>query len=138
MEKIRIKVLQWDGESLIISAINPDEQEDHEAGQSLAFQPYFYNETDLDEILKIIAKSCVSNVQANLKKNKFAKDIEWQKKISFCVGNTYEWNVNDLYQRDIEESESISSDDYSSLTVEEKLELAGITIEELKKALGID
>lgn len=144
MKKLKLKINDWNGTSLIVTAIGDTSEKDFDRYASHAYQPAFFDVQDVNTLIKQIAKSCVSSVESNEKLERFSKNKTLQEELSKIVGNVYEWEIGDLYSDEyIENNESNESDQtitrdiYSSLTVEEKLELAGISIEELKEALGL-
>lgn len=137
MESIKIKINSWDGQSLIITAMSGDSEKGFECYTPHAYQPSFFDLTDVDKIIRQIAKSSVSIVESNEKIERFSKNEELIDKLSEVVGKEYEWNIQELFADEFAGQPSPTADVYHTLSVEEKLRVAGIEIEDLKVALGI-
>jgi hypothetical protein len=137
MDTIKLKVNGWDGQSLIVTAICGDSEKGFECYTPHAYQPAYFDSTDVDGIVRQIAKSSVSIIESNQKIENFAKNENLVNEFSTIVGNEYEWNIQDLFADEFGGQPSPTSDIYHTLNVEEKLRLAGIEIEDLKVALGI-
>ena len=137
MESIKIKINGWDGRSLIITAMDGESEKGFECYTPHAYQPSFFDLDDTEQIIRQIAKSSVSIVESNEKIEKFSKNDELIDKISELVGKEYEWTIQELFADEFAGQHSPTADVYHTLTVEEKLRLAGIEIEDLKVALGI-
>jgi len=141
MKKIKIKINDWDGTSLTVTAIGDISEKDFDCYAPLAYQPAFFDVADVETLLRQIAKSSVSVVESNQKVERFSKSEILQQELSEIVGNVYEWDIADLYSSDIIESgvsqQTLAQDTYATLSVKEKLALAGISLEDLKEALGL-
>lgn len=137
MNSIKLKVNSWDGKSLVVTAICGDSEKGFECYVPHAYQPAYFNSTDLDTILRQIAKSSVSIVESEQKIENFAQNEDLINEFSEIVGNEYEWNIQELFADEFAGQASPTADVYHSLSVEEKLRVAGIEIEDLKVALGI-
>lgn len=141
MKKIKLKINDWDGASLIVTAIGDTSEKDFDHYPSLAYQPAFFDVADVETLLRQIAKSSVSVVESTEKIERFSKSETLQQELSEIVGNVYEWDIAELYSNDIVESsaseQTLTENTYATLSVEEKLALAGISLQDLKKALGL-
>lgn len=137
MDSIKLKVNGWDGKSLIVTAICGDSEKGFECQTPHAYQPAFFESDDINFILKQIAKSSVSIVESEQKIENFSQNDQLINDLSGLVGNEYEWNIQELFADEFGGQPSPTADIYHTLSVEEKLRLAGIEIEDLKVALGI-
>jgi hypothetical protein len=137
MESLKLKINSWDGRSIVVTAVCGDSEKGFECYTPHAYQPAYFDATDVDTILRQIAKSSVSIVESNQKLENFAKNEDLVNDFSAIVGNEYEWNIQELFADEFGGQPSPTADIYHSLSVEEKLRLAGIEIEELKVALGM-
>lgn len=133
MKKLKLRIDEWDGTSLLISCTSDDK--DFDNCSCAAYQPAFYQSSDIESLLKEIARSSISLLEDLEKKEQFKESESLIDEISKTVGNVYEWDISDLVNQDV--IKSLSPEEYSELNVVEKLELAGIKIDELKEALGL-
>ena len=101
VEKIKIEVTDWDGESLEISASNASPGHTSSKKAQLAFQPGFFDTEDVDQIIKSVAQASVTSVEQLENEEKIRNNKEEYEKYQSLIGKQFEFSIEDLYQVDV-------------------------------------
>lgn len=106
MNKLILKVKHWDDEtnSLIVSFASDVSAKSVDEYSALAYQPtMFDNPEDIDFVLKRIAQSGFSVCETRNKQEDFTKNAISKNVYQNLVGKTFEYTIEDLFPRAIQE-----------------------------------